>query len=90
MLFRSVGNPGLGGCHPGPVNDPRLSGEDGGVRSVCHHILSVESGLDGGAWSGKGTFVDPLSGGGGESEPASGIDPTGNRDPVGDPGLGGT
>jgi hypothetical protein len=88
-----VGDPGLGGILSHPFNDPRLSGEYGRLKSVRHHIISVESGLGGDAWSSPGTSVDPLSGagGGGEKlgEPATGIDPTGNRDPVGDPGLGG-
>jgi hypothetical protein len=50
------------------VNDPEISGEYGGLKSISRNIVlvSVESGLGGSEWSGPGTFVDPLSGGGGE------------------------
>ena len=105
-----VGNP-----WSDPDNDHRLSSEGGGS---CENI-SARSELDADAWSDPGTFGDQLSGGG-EREPAAGIDPTGNRElgrgiwsdpgmfgdqfsgegerepatgnrnPVGNPGLGGT
>jgi hypothetical protein len=60
--------------------------------AICDNI-SVKGGLGGGGvWSDPSTFGDQLSGGG-EGEPATGIDPTVNRDPVGtvgNSGLGGT
>jgi hypothetical protein len=58
------------------------------ICSAICDIISVKSGLCGGACSDPGTSGDQLpSGGENEREPAICIDPTGNRDPVNDAGL---
>src|SRR6266852_5049423 len=80
-----------------PTGDPGLSSGNrklsvylccaASCAFICDNT-SVKPGFGGGAWSDPGTFGDELAGlGGGEREPAPGFDPTGNRDPVNDPGL---